>query len=315
MLKYFKVLLLIIFFTNSVFSQTESDLTLHTQSGMLYGTIQVPDNQTTMPLAIIVSDCKTDIPSEQNLQNQTQKALADSLTQRGIATLRYDKRGFGNSTAAGRNGANISIENDVADLNAWVNRFANNSKFTKIILIGHGQGVLVAVICAQENKNVKKLVSLEGAGQRRSEVLSEQIEMQFKSQPQIVETAEKYIAQLSQGKIIDEMMPQKLYSYFPPNLNRFFISWFKFNPQIEIAKLTIPILIVQGTADSQIAENNATLLENSNSNARKVLITNMNHVFRNCSSTHPLSQYAANCKPDAPIKSELCSAVADFILQ
>ncbi|MCL2597632.1 MAG: alpha/beta hydrolase [Paludibacter sp.] len=306
---------MIIFFSNSVFSQTKSDLTLQTTSGVIYGTIQVPDNKSNMPLAIIVSDCKTDISFDQNLQNQAQKALADSLVKRGIATLQYDNRGFGKSTAAGRNGTNLTIENYVADLNAWINRFAKNPKFTKIVLVGHGQGALVAMICAKENKNVKKIASLEGAGQTRADVLYEQIQMQFQNQPQIKEVAEKYIEKLAKGEIIDEFVPQKLYSYFPPNLNRLFISWFKRNPQTEIATLTIPILIVQGTADAQIAENNATLLEKSNPNARKILIENMNHVFRTCSSTHQLSQYAANCKPDAPIKTELCSIVANFILE
>lgn len=315
MLKYIKIIFIIIFFTNTVFAQKESFLTLRTSNGVLYGTVEVPDNKTSMPLAIIVSDCKTDISFDQNLQNQTLKALADSLANRGIATLRYDKRGFGKSIAAGRNGANLSIENYVADLNAWINHFTNNSKFTKIVLVGHGEGALVAMICANGNKNVKKYISLAGAGQPRANVLREQIEMQFEHQPQIREIAVKYIEQLAKGEIIDEFVPQKLYSYFPPDLNHFFISWFKFNPQTEIVKLTIPILIVQGTADAQIAEYNATLLEKSNPNVRKVLISNMNHIFRACSSTHQLAQYAANCKPNAPIKSELCRAVANFILE
>jgi len=313
MLNKIKIFFLIIFFANTVFAQTESFVTLRTANGIIYGTMQVPENKTVMPLAILVSDCKTDNSFDEQLQNQALKSLADSLTNRGIATLRYDKRGVGKSLAAGKSVTALSVANHVADLDAWINRFASNSKFTQIILVGHGEGALIAMICAAENKNVNKYVSLEGAALPRSEVLRAQMQMQFEYQPQLIDIANRYIETLSKGEIIDEIVPQKLYQYFPPNMYRYFISWFKYNPQEEIAKLTIPVLLIQGTTDAQISSLNANLLAQANPNSRKILIENMNHVFRTCGSTHQLSQYAANCKPDAPIKSELCSAVANFI--
>lgn len=315
MLKIFNIFILIIFFTNSVFAQTESFLSLRTLSGTIYGIMQTPDNKNSVPLAILVSDCKTDNSFDEKLQNQAIKSLADSLTNRGIATLRYDKRGSGKSTAAGRNGANLTVENYVTDLNEWVNRFANNVKFTDIILVGHGEGALIAMLCANENKHVKKYISLAGAGLPRADVLRAQIEMQFTNNLQLQEVADKYIKKLSKGEIIDEIVPQKLYQYFPPNLNRFFISWFKYNPLKEIAKITVPVLLVQGTADAQIAIYNINLLAQANPNAGKIVIENMNHIFRTCNSTHQLSQYATNSKPNAPIKHELCHAIAKFILE
>ena len=315
MLKTLNLFFLIIFFAQINFAQTESFLSLKTESGTLYGTMQVPDNKNNIPLVILVPDSKTDNSFDENLQNQAFKSLADSLSLRGIASIRYDKRGFGKSAVASRNGANLSIEIFVSDLNGWVNRFAANKKFTEIILVGHGEGALVAVICAAENKNVRKFVSLEGAGLPRADILREQMQIQFEQQPQLREIAENYIKKLSKGEIIDELVPQKLFKYFPPNLNRFFISWFKYNPQTEIAKLKIPVLIIQGDADAQVSMSNANLLAQANVNAKKIVINEMNHVFRKCSSTHPLSQYSANCKPDAPIKSELCRAIAEFIFE
>ncbi|MCL1868416.1 MAG: alpha/beta hydrolase [Paludibacter sp.] len=315
MIKIFNVFFLIIFFANVNFAQTESFISLRTLSGTIYGIMQMPDNKGNIPLAILVPDCKTDNYFDEQLQNQALKTLADSLAKRGIATLRYDKRGTGRSLAADRNGINLTIESYVADLNGWINRYADNTNFSEIVLVGHGEGALVAIICAIENKNVKKYVSLEGAGLPRADILRVQMQMQFELQPQLREIAEKYIDKLSKGEIIDEFVPQRLSQYFPPNLNHSFISWFKYNPQTEIAKLTIPILIVQGSADAQITVSNANFLAQANTNARKIVIENMNHIFRACNSTHQLSQYAANCRPYSPIKSELCSAVADFILK
>ena len=58
------------------------------------------------------------------------------------------------------------------------------------------------------------------------------------------------------------------------------ISWFKYDPQIEIQKLNIPVLILQGTNDIQVTIDDAKRLSKANPKSQMILIDKMNHIFR-----------------------------------
>ncbi|GHT18191.1 alpha/beta hydrolase [Bacteroidia bacterium] len=308
-------LLISVFFTIAFSAQTESKITLRTAKGtVIYGTIQMPDNKDTMPLAIIIPDFKTADKNQSDLIDISIKTLSDSLCSKGIACLRYDKRGTGKSIVSGDELFNLSFDTQIDDVLEWVNRFANNAKFTEIILIGYGEGALVGMLAAEKNNLIQKFVSLAGAGMSAACVLQEQIDCKFESFPQKKQISYELINNWQNGKKND-IIPTYLHTVFPPNMQQYMISWFTYNPQTEITKLKIPILLIHGTTDAQVSVSNATLLAQANSNAKTVLIENMNHQLRQCSSTHQLSQYAANCKQNMPVKSEVCTAIANFIFQ
>jgi pimeloyl-ACP methyl ester carboxylesterase len=92
------------------------------------------------------------------------------------------------------------------------------------------------------------------------------------------------------------------------------ISWFQYNPQVEIRKLSIPVLVVQGTNDVQVSVDDAERLHTANTTAELALIDNMNHLLKivHGSIQDNLATYN---NPDLPISDQLVERVVNFILE
>ena len=93
----------------------------------------------------------------------------------------------------------------------------------------------------------------------------------------------------------------------------FLIDWMKYNPQTEIAKLKLPILIINGTKDIQVGVENAELLHKAVPSSQKVIIENMNHIFKEI--TKDEQNMASYNNPDLPIQKELVTTIVNFINQ
>jgi fermentation-respiration switch protein FrsA (DUF1100 family) len=85
----------------------------------------------------------------------------------------------------------------------------------------------------------------------------------------------------------------------------------KYNPQDEIKKLSIPILIINGTKDIQVETNEAKLLHEANPESELKIIEKMNHLFKE------INQDEENLKsynnPNLPIIKELSDSINSFI--
>ena len=86
------------------------------------------------------------------------------LNKKGIASLRYDKRGIGKSREAGPKEVDLRFENYINDAKGWIYFLKNDFKFSRIIVIGHSEGSLIGMIASQD-KNATKYISLAGAGE------------------------------------------------------------------------------------------------------------------------------------------------------
>ncbi|MNG01604.1 Alpha/beta hydrolase family protein [compost metagenome] len=71
-----------------------------------------------------------------------------------------------------------------------------------------------------------------------------------------------------------------LNALFRPSIQPYLISWFKYNPQAEIKKLNVPILIVQGNNDLQVTVKDAETLSQANKNAELLIVDKMNHIMK-----------------------------------
>jgi len=160
---------------------------------------------------------------------------------------------------------------------------------------------------ASQNK-VDTFISLEGAGRPIDEVLIEQI---GKQAPNLKEETIRVLNELKQGKLVADFNPM-LISLFNQQVQPFLISWIKYNPQIEIGKLTIPVLIVQGTKDIQVQGTDAKFLLEGNSKSKFVLIKNMNHIFKEIKGdlNENMQSYT---NPKLPVMQELTSKITKFI--
>ena len=288
---------------------TEKSVTLETKSGNIEGTLLIPDDLSNIPVALIIAGSG---PTDRDgnspmMKNNSLKMLAEELCKNGIASLRYDKRGIALSKEAGLDEKKLRFENYIDDVEAWIELLKRENQFDKIVLIGHSEGSLIGMIASQKAA-VDIYISIAGVGQSADKTLKEQL----KSQPPIViDAAFPIIDSLVQGKTVDNVDPM-LNSLFRPNVQPYIISWFKYDPQNEISKLNMPVLIVQGTTDIQVSVDDANNLFNANKNAKLEIIEGMNHILKNSESDRQknISTYS---QPDLPVNKKLIEVIVDFI--
>lgn len=286
---------------------TETAVKLTTATGDIAGTLSVPAGKRKMPVALIIAGSG---PTDRNgnnpvMKNNSLKMLSDSLLQHGIATLRYDKRAIGESVAAAKSESELRFDDYVEDARGWLEWLKKDKRFSKVVVIGHSEGSLIGMLVAQD---AAEFVSLAGAGHRADLLLKEQ----FQSQPPMIkDIAFPILDSLAQGKTVDSVN-KLLYSVFRPSVQPYMISWFKYDPQSIIAKLTVPVLIIQGEHDIQVPVGEAQLLSKANPRATLVLIPRMNHILKLVEGDR-----AANLKtyndPALPIAPELGARLAAFI--
>ena len=230
-------------------------------SKFIDGTLLIPsDNQKSALAIIIAGSGPTDRNGNQNfLKNNSLKKLAESLTNNGIATFRYDKR-IVKQIRKGNVDKDIMFDDFVSDAEDVINYFKEKETYSKIYVIGHSQGSLVGMLTAKENAD--GFISLAGAGQNIGDVIVDQV---TKMAPKLGEEAQKVVDKLKKGETTTEY-PQALASVFSLDLQPFMINWMQYNPTEIISELKIPVLIINGTKDLQVSEDEAQLLKSSNVN-------------------------------------------------
>lgn len=271
----FKVFVLFLFLSQSFYAQdklySEQQLTINKH---IDGTLLLPNEMDKPNLAIIIARSgPTDRNGNQNLlRNNSLRKLAERITENGIATFRYDKR-IVKQIRQGAVDPNISFDDFVTDAISVLNFFKQKDNFNKIYIIGHSQGSLVGMKAAKEG--VDGFISLAGAGKSIDEVILDQIN---NTAPMFTEDAKHVFSILKEGEITDDF-PIALASIFNKEVQPFMISWMKYDPKIEIKKLDMPILIINGTKDFQVSIEEAQLLKASVENAQIEIIEKMNHIL------------------------------------
>jgi len=294
---------------------SEEPIVLKTETGDIFGSLKVPNSKTPVPIAIIIAGSgPTDRNGNSQLtQNDAYKMLSDELFYSGIATLCFDKRGIAASKSAMKDESDIRFENYIEDVKGWIDLLSNDKRFSNIIIIGHSEGSLIGMIAAENNPKVTKYISIAGIGVPFDVILKEQLEKQLAGQPQATkDLIFSYLDKLKQGETISNV-PPTLNALFRPSVQPYMISVIKYNPQEEIAKLTIPTLIIQGTTDIQVPTEQANLLSVANPKAKKVVIENMNHVLKDCRSSDMAEQTPTYSNKSIPLNKEIGKVIINFI--
>lgn len=287
----------------------ETPVTLQTKTGDLFGTLTSPEKASKIPVALIIAGSGPTDRDGNNpmMKNNSLKMLAHELSKKGIASLRYDKRGIAESKAAGKSEIDLRFEDYVKDAKEWIQLLKQNSRFSEVIIIGHSEGSLIGMMAATL---ANKFISVAGAGDAADQILKEQLRTQPKA---VQDVSFPIIDSLKNGKTVNDVSPL-FYSLFRPSVQPYIISWFKYDPQNEIKKLAIPVLVVQGTNDLQISIEDAQKLSSANPKAKLALIHNMNHIFRIVEGDRQ-ANIATYGQSDLPIAHELVNSIADFILK
>jgi pimeloyl-ACP methyl ester carboxylesterase len=241
------------------------------------------------------------------MKNNSLKMVAEALSAKGIAVLRYDKRLIAKSQVPDLKEADLRFDTYINDVSDWITKMKAEKKYAKIIIAGHSEGSLIGMVAAHMSQ-VNAFVSIAGAGDPADQILKKQLS----AQPKMVQDlCFPIIDSLKAGKLVANVSPM-LNSLFRASVQPYLVSWFKYNPATEIAKLTIPTLIIQGTNDIQISTEDAKNLSSTAKNGQLLMIENMNHVLK----IVPVDK-AANIQsysnPSLPISQQLVDGIIQFV--
>lgn len=278
--------------------------------GKLAGTLLVPHTATPMPVLLLVSGSG---PTDRDgngpgITPASLRQLAESLAARGIATLRFDKRVVGGSLSAMLPEAQLSFELLAEDVAAWLRFLAADRRFSPVIVAGHSEGALLGLL-AMRDAPAAGYVSIAGPARPADEVLHDQLAKQLPAA--MLAESDSIMARLQRGEKVDSVPPM-LASLFRPSVQPYLMSWFKHSARDELARLSKPCLVVQGSHDLQVEPMEADLLARANPRCRVARIAGMNHVLKATPADMP-GQLASYRAPDTPLAPGLVDAIADFV--
>ncbi len=273
---------------------------------VLFGTLLLPDGEGPYPAVLIhAGSGPTDRDGNTPLlrgRSDSLRLLAQGLQARGVASLRFDKRGIGESAGALTSEVGFEIGVLVEDLVAWHTALADEARISRVTLVGHSEGSLIAILAAQQRRP-DGLVSLAGVGRPAGDLLREQLAAQLPAE--LLTQAESFIETLEAGGEIEGEVPPELQSIFRPSVHDYLRSWLAFDPAQELGKVeTDALAVVQGTTDSQVTVQDAERLAAAHPDAALHVIDGMSHVLKQASAS-PADQMAAYTDPDLPVMPEV----------
>ncbi len=276
--------------------------------GAIDAWLSMPSGVEQPPVALLIAGSgSTDHDGNgPQVKPSTLKKLSEALVARGIATLRYDKRGAGGWKGEFGTPEDFRFKDYVDDAAALVTHLRAGGKFSKVIVIGHSEGGLVGILTARRIP-VDKLVLLAVSARKQGDLLKAQLEK--KLPPDKFAPIAKAIDAIMAGEIVDPMPPGLA---IPPSLQAGIASAFREDPIPPLGKIEEPILIVAGGKDSQLARLDFLALTTAAFAAKTLWIPEMNHVLVDV--TDEADDLVAYNQPERPLDADMIQAVADFIL-
>ncbi len=283
---------------------------MKTDKGNIYGSLVTPPGINKVPVVLIIPGSG---PTDRNGNNQygvkgnTYSMLADSLQKEGIASLRYDKRGIGASAAAMTREDSLTFDDMVNDAIGFTKMLKQYWRFSKVIILGHSEGSLIGIRVAEQEK-VAGLISAAGIAQRADKIVEKQLKEQSK---ELSKKSKVLFDSLLDGYTVNVEDPA-LTPLFRNSVQNYIRSWLKYTPDEEIKKLQIPILILQGTNDIQVAVSEAEKLSKAAPGATLTVIDGMSHLLKQAPEDRVKNE-ATYSDPNLPLSPGLMPAIMKFI--
>jgi uncharacterized protein len=303
--------LLLATFTSAAIAQVaEAPVELRTSTGTIHGSLLAPVTAALIPVVLLISGSgPTDRDGNQpRLPNDSLRQLAAALAANGVATLRYDKRGVGASRAAGPAESDLRFDQYVDDAAGWLASLKADPRFSLVAVAGHSEGAHIGALAAAK-ADAGAFISMSGMGRKVADVLRTQLKPKL-PEP-LWKESERILAALEKGETANEV-PKELMVLYRPSVQPYLISWFRQSPTEAVARLQVPVLIVQGTADVQVAVEEGERLKAAARRGEMFLVKDMSHVFKRVSAD-PASQMQGYTDPSVPIVPELAPRIADFL--
>lgn len=273
-------LLFLLIATCAAAQPAEQAINLETQTGTIKGTLTLPPATSQVPVVLLIAGSgPTDRDGNAPVaagRNDSLKMLAAALGERGFASVRYDKRGVAASSAAGPTESDLRFDHYVQDATSWIAKLARDSRFQGIAVIGHSEGSLIGMLATQRSA-VQAFISVAGPAEKAPMVLRRQL--QGRLPLDLTQRSEEILKALESGGTVSDI-PSPLLALYRPSVQPYLISWFRYSPADEVAKLRVPCLLVQGGTDIQVGVRDAAALHEANSRCAPAVLDGMNHVLK-----------------------------------
>ena len=294
---------------------------------VLAGTLTFPKEGNNFPAVVMISGSGGQDRNEELLGHKPFLVISDYLTQNGIAVLRFDDRGIAQSTG---NHDTATSEDFARDVLAAVNflKTRNEIDKTKIGLIGHSEGGMIAPLATVQTSDVAFIIMMAGLGipgdsilylqgeliQRAEGTSEEEIQKSVKTQREIF----SIVKNNSDDEKLDKELRDKFYKeysemteeeksklgdpevYLNMQIKTITSPWFKyflrFDPVPVLEKVKCPILAINGEKDLQVPpKENLSAIETAlkkggNKNFEVKMLPGLNHLFQT-STTGAISEY------------------------
>ena len=301
----------------------------------LAGTLTLPKGAGPFPAALLIAGSGPYDRDESISNHKPFLVLSDYLTRKGIAVLRYDKRGAGRSTGSADRATTLDLAGDAQAGIAFL-KTRKEIDASRLGLIGHSEGAIIAPYIASHSKDLPWLVLLAAPATKGQDTLLNQSELIGRagglSDAQLVAslTFDKAAYDLVReepnpgiltGKLNDLVKESGLTSAIPPaalepQLRMMSSPWFRFfldyDPIPNLEKTECPVLALYGQKDLQVpAKTNLPLLQKAlreagNQDADIRQLAELNHLFQHAYSGSP-AEYAAIEETFAPEALEIIS--------
>ena len=286
------------------FPYATEEVTFTNGDAVLKGTLTLPENcDRKTPVLIMVTGSGLQNRDEEMFGHKPFAVIADAFARAGIATLRYDDRGFGESTGDVVLCTTEDLKNDAL---AGVKLL--RSRFERVGVIGHSEGGTIALMLAGE-RQVDFAVSLAGMIVSGAETLLAQNRRAFESAGLPESEVEAFARLLSDTftairtraplpsadnyDITDAL--RKNYAAALPSFRTPYMEFFLgLDLSASLSGITCPVMALNGTKDTQVQcdRNIAALEAGLPSNSRSVIRAEdgLNHLFQHC-VTGEVSEY------------------------
>ena len=283
----------------------------------LAGTLSLPNGAGPFPAVVLISGTGQNTRDEDVWGHKVFLVLADTLTRKGLAVLRYDKRGVGGSSGDYDAATTADFTSDTEAAVVWL-KTQRQIDARRVGVLGHSEGGIIAPAVAGADKSVAFVVMIAGPTIRGDKLFVLQSAETAKaygaptdyiakrkvfdqdlydaivaapSESAALDRAKVLVARGVADKIVDANEAETLPKDDTRRWERYFLAY---DPAPTLARLTVPVLVLNGSLDVQVPakENLARAREalKNNRDATIIELQGMNHLLQDAKTGAP-SEY------------------------
>lgn len=276
----------------------------------LAGTLTRPRSATArVPVVVTITgsgaqDRDESIPSVEGYRLFRQ--VADTLGRRGIAVLRLDDRGVGESGGNHTTATSRDFANDVRAAVAWL-RTRDDIDPDRIALVGHSEGGLIAPLVAADDARLAGIVLLAGPAYTGARIVA------FQQRSAIAQLNRTGTAASRDSMFMEAQ--QQLES--TARGNAWMREFLQYDPLPTAKRVRTPILVLQGETDQQVTPEQADTLAaafrtGGNRNITVHRLSDTNHLFQRDTSGVPAGY---GTLADRRVSAEALGLLADWLVE